>query len=372
MNDDDRERCVELFRQWIGRMFAGSKCAVSGLLLTLTPNLKKLDITIFDDCWAWTTVHHPLSSLYGLSDIRDLQEADIMAEVALLSPMMRGVRTVKSLRTAGTNLSILSLPFENLKHLIIDLQQFNGHDSWNEMIYRGIYRHYPALESLGIVGDWEGLCENRSGSDIQGLLRNLRCADLKSFSLKLDECGMSYGIPHIGSVRGLLLEYLRIDFVWSFGNCPFKSFEAVTTLKHFRFLKKLEVPQAVLLPRGYPNRNVEATEYPVPLLEIEHRLPSTLEELVIHSPDKNMLLLLERIVQKRSEFPRLRTITLSCNWDWGIYANFFRRPQPVILSLRMHGIDIRINYVEMPSGWGNTYARIRAAPVIGTVVIGAH
>jgi hypothetical protein len=127
-------RCLELLGQWTRYLAnfstsGGWGDVVVGLLLTLTPNLKEIDIPIYSCLWGWTTAYSPLSGLYHLSELSDSGAADdeeeskFMTEVAFLWPMMRGIWSVKCLSTAGTNASILNLPFQSLRNLKFQLAQ---------------------------------------------------------------------------------------------------------------------------------------------------------------------------------------------------------------------------------------------------------
>lgn len=356
--DDDKERFIELFRQWIGGMLAENTNAFSGLLLSLTPNIQDLDISLYDTCWAWAPAQYPLSALYGLPKTRQgISANSFMADVALLSPLMRGIRGVRTLWTAGGNLSFLNLPFDRLTHLELYLEYFTGSDSWNEVDLQGVFQTYPTLESLTIIADWADVCDERRGSMIMGLIHRLRCHNLKAFRFSVGNSGgntySNYSIP---SFRGLALdiestattlEHLEIDVFWRPNFHPdYKYFAPVCSLKHFTALKKLDVAQVVLLPRDYPKRRVPVNLYPVPLLEIEHRLPSTLEELVIRSPSRNIVRVPGRIVEKSSYFPKLKRVSFICRLSWGVHGRFFRRSHPVIEALERHGIQVHIEHTE--------------------------
>lgn len=360
------------FHLWVAKMREGDDRALSGLLLAVTPNLEDLRIRMFQESPElgpfFRPSRLPLPEIFPISIQSDWVQSpsECMAELACLSPMMKGIRHVRLLRTEGLNLSLLNLPFESLEHL--ELQIGKCRYNWGELSAGPrMHRLYPSLKSLYVNAHWDVVWGLSIRSCILAIIQNLECHGLKSFHLNLDGWDWfgvkSTVVPDFEALMRDLepvkasLEHLQLDVNW-YPNCwrtesrsakranrpahhRYKSFQAAASFKTFTALSKLEIPQAALLPSSHYNLGSHV-QYPVPLLQVENRLPQKLEELVIHSPVKNILLLLDRIDQSLSAFPSLRKIVLSCNWEWGAHANFFRRPLPAILALRSHGIEVQI------------------------------
>lgn len=92
---------------------------------------------------------------------------------------------MRTLRTLGSNINILSLPFDNLKHLDIDLVVQSERFSVNCIDLEHNYWEYPSLESLKIRADSAELCKSDQDLMVHNFLLLVRCAKLKSFTFEV-------------------------------------------------------------------------------------------------------------------------------------------------------------------------------------------
>jgi hypothetical protein len=315
-----------------------------GLLLTLLPNIRDLELINSWRGWSYPDGHDPLGRFFALPMGTEVAKSKRMRQIELLTPIMGGIRNIKSLRLHGIVLSILNLPFDSLTHL--DIDRIGAHDVRSRDDRKYLYRAYPSLKSLVIRSD---VCEMAVSQRPKSPILLLRCTNLASFWFELHQqwpyylhdwldWPLAYNFDVIIQDLDIVRESLgqiRIDCP-SFEREPYAFLGSGTGFTQFTRLKELHVVQRVLVPREYPKNGDK--------VDMSSVLPSTLESLTIASPDEKMLSWLENLVRSLSAFPHLKKVVLSCGGYLGLPAKWFLGlcSHPTFVALQAAGITVDI------------------------------
>jgi hypothetical protein len=279
-----------------------------------------------------------------LPDIRKLYTADYPNPVTVLAPFFSGIRKVRKLTIPGLNLTLLELPFENLTHLNVDLVIFRDDGSKvNDLVRLSspLRQSYPNLAELTIRSDWEEL--DGITQCVPNLLRALHDPRIRLLRFLLATCphwedrvDLRYLLIGLESLADCL-EWLRVDMTHpccldhSATNI-LNSMRAATTFRHFTRMKRLEILQTGLLHNRY--------EHPAGFDYVQV-LPPFLEHLTVICPDERIMRWMKELLPRLSEFPYLRSVTLSCKWTSGKRAKWFVKNSSIINRLRSR-IDVNI------------------------------
>lgn len=346
-----------LKRLWHKAMW-GFRSPVIGLLMTLTPHLSDIDMCDwFTDRYPrfirdLRPVWCPLHSLFGLPFVHSIEKGTYIGQVEALWPAMRGIQHVKTLKTRASHISMLNLPFENLRKLEVDLREhravklidggLEANASLRKFDAVHVYRSYPSLKSLKILGNIVDVCGSTAPHLLSDLLGDgrLACKNLAELSFEILRYphgevdgfhgSFDYLTESLNAVAGSLRR-LRIDAAERLDLSVFCTFWRLLSLKHL-CPKRLEVLQCAILPQGFTHRQTWT--------KIDRFLPEVLEELCIISPNERILQWLEGI--DRRKFWSLKLVELHCRRDWGRPASWFQRRHAILLALRMSGIEVRV------------------------------
>jgi hypothetical protein len=349
------------------------ECPLFSVLLALTPQIEELDLILRVNEWGSLFNINTLGFLYQIPLFeRDRDRS--MAYMKLRSPMFEGIRNVRTLRTLGGNINILTLPFDNLKHLDIDLVIQNERRSANCMDLAHNYREFPSLESLKIRADFSELCKRNHDSMVHNFLLRVRCSKLKSFIFEvtahteLRRSGFVRLLRHPHGFDHLIdslypvsetLENLKID-ISSIVILPFiENMWWVPTMAGFTSLKKLDVPQAFYVP-SKANDDLYARHRviprPRPQMGVEQFLPPNIQEITIRYCREETFPWLMDIARNSRQFLHLKSINVHfrCCGTSGVHMEFYRSFQnsKILKELTDRGIQVHLMeaHEDLPDG----------------------
>jgi hypothetical protein len=301
-----------------------------------------------------------LRPMFGLADF----DSWGLPTTCPLWPQLHGwARNVKRLTLTSENVTMLSLGFEKLQTLKIDLVNIS-HDSAmrpkHDLEVTKEPLSHPELRTLALKSDWSELSPEFPHNTVSTILENVGAPLLKVIKFKLT-CSPSrrtlfprgdfdFLIQNL-ETTGSTLEVLDIGLSSYQGHFDIeymRNFLPIKSLADFTQLKVLILPREAIL------RAETGLADPSP--DISTLFPPSLEHLVVSHPDGKFLYWLRNIERSGlvSHLYNLKTITLACGQARGHLASWFRKHLLVVQGLRMRGIDVRVEDVYTMKDHGST------------------
>jgi hypothetical protein len=355
--------------QALGHLASGiSKRYATALTSLLFLMLPKLEIPRFTDDSMDRTVSHLVRLFYG-AEPEALDNA-MKVEGFEDTGLRKSLDSVQNLTIGVQNSEILTFfDLPCLESLSIDMTDTAGRNLNDHELQTmfGPLRSSQGLRSLVVRSDFTSCVAHATNQPVITSLLSALTADrsqiietqaLEKFDFLLQaHIGTFYHSHHNtpGSFQFLLdslwpiassLTHLSIGFasiaslVSEERRPSIREFASMDRLSHFTRLRKLEVLQEAIVDAGYRCE-------PHPQTDFLLMLPTTLEELVILSPDGMVVPWLRDLCAVVGEFPNLRNIQLKCRWDYGRPASYFLKKHSGVFDL-FHDYYVSIDVYDTP------------------------
>ncbi|KAF2275419.1 uncharacterized protein EI97DRAFT_459326 [Westerdykella ornata] len=345
--------------------------AYMGVLLTSLPNIQE-----FSGNLHVLTRNHmdtPLEALFSIHGEFSPNDG-LIEHIDALSPLFCGIRKVAKLRIPASTISLLNLPFDNLKSLDVDMTYMTEEDGvglasqWLLGYLGGsrynVVRTHEHLSTLTIRShclEWRVISRRQHGS-VYRLIQRLGCPKVTRLAFMLrtgpwniqgcEFSGRISGFELFFANLGVLcesLESVTVDYEEppaEWGSLLSKpdpgvypefigEWKPAGDIRRFKKIKTLSVLQRVLMDSTYRTRNTNNRPGNI--------LPYCLESLTIICPNRKILRWMKDLIEDCFLFPHLQHIVLLCRKEWGVPVSpSWLSRAPIFDKFRKAGITMDI------------------------------
>lgn len=127
-------------------------------------------------------------------------------------------------------------------------------------------------------------------------------------------------------------------------------------MSHFECLRKLELPQGLLVDRGFRHP-------PHPQIDLKLILPGAIGVLGISFPDGMVLSWLHKLHDQLKNFPRFKRLYLLCLPQHGRFATWFANRKPAIIE-QLQSAQISVKIMDVgKSSWQPRKSRTKSVDI---------